>query len=332
LVWTVAVFALAQTALPAVADLSRPGWQWPQLARKLDLLAASRVEHPDRPLLLAFGSSRTLNGLRADLLDGLPLSDGRLARAFNMGLTGAGPMRQLLLLERVLESGEKPDLVLIELLPGLFNEPGAGRISEEEWLDPAELSAVEVARLRHLHSRPDHLIGCWLRARLSAGIGRRHALLSAAGWVPAESEELMPVDAHGWQTFRNGGAAPDDRRMLTERSIRQFDAALNDFRPAPGSVQALAELLTLCREEHIPAVMVCMPESPTFRLAYRPEAERGLAKILAGAEATVIDARDWIGEDGFRDGHHLLPAAAASFTLRLRDELAQRIPDGNESR
>jgi hypothetical protein len=37
----------------------------------------------------------------------------------------------------------------------------------------------------------------------------------------------------------------------------------------------------------------------------------------------LIDARDWVDDDGFWDGHHMLPAGAAQFTHRFEREALQ---------
>ena len=68
-----------------------------------------------------------------------------------------------------------------------------------------------------------------------------------------------------------------------------------------------------------------MPEGTAFRSWYTPEAESVVAKFLAEVcdrhGVRLLDARCWIADEDFWDGHHLLPGGAARFTRRLLDEL-----------
>jgi hypothetical protein len=53
----------------------------------------------------------------------------------------------------------------------------------------------------------------------------------------------------------------------------------------------------------------CAPSTPSTQ--NRRECDYGLP---------VIDAREWMGEEDFIDGHHLLPDGAAAFTRRFGAE------------
>src|SRR5437016_272201 len=71
------------------------------------------------PVVLALGSWRGDTGLRAEALvdcAGTP----RDPLLFNGGLLGAGPLLQLLALDRLLRAGERPDAVVVEFWPPLL--------------------------------------------------------------------------------------------------------------------------------------------------------------------------------------------------------------------
>jgi hypothetical protein len=83
------------------------------------------------------------------------------------------------------------------------------------------------------------------------------------------------------------------------------------------------------------AALVLMPEGTYFRGWYPPHAEpliRGLLSDLRkdyGVE--VIDARRWIGDDGFWDSHHLVDTGATAFTDRLASEVHRLLADTNDA-
>ncbi len=81
-------------------------------------------------------------------------------------------------------------------------------------------------------------------------------------------------------------------------------------------------MLDLCRREGLRAAVVVLPEGDAFRALYPPEALRKIDDYLdrLAADVPVIDARGWVGDDGFADGHHLLPSGASVFTARLARE------------
>jgi hypothetical protein len=72
-----------------------------------------------------------------------------------------------------------------------------------------------------------------------------------------------------------------------------------------------------------------MPESGEFRGWYPPEARRQLSDHLAALgrdyQAPLIDARRWIEDSGFSDGHHLLSRGAALFTQRFANEVCSLV-------
>jgi hypothetical protein len=77
----------------------------------------------------------------------------------------------------------------------------------------------------------------------------------------------------------------------------------------------------LCRQERIAAALLLVPEGTDFRGLYSPAA-RGtidayLSRLRQEHGVPVIDARDWVGDDGFWDSHHLLRTGAVTLTRRF---------------
>src|SRR5215475_2591146 len=85
-------------------------WSWlgvrdPDYAELIDIVRKRRAESPNRPLVLAIGSSSTFEGI-----DGERLSRPGDAVVVNCGFTGAGPINHQIMLRRFLDDGVRPDL------------------------------------------------------------------------------------------------------------------------------------------------------------------------------------------------------------------------------
>jgi hypothetical protein len=301
---------------------------------KLQRLRERLAEAPGRPLVLLLGSSRTLVGIRAERFGTTP--DGRPAIGFNFGLQGGGPLLQLVCLRRLLADGIRPDLLFVEVLPLLFNQPHEHPI-EEEWLRAERLTLAELLALRPYHTEPARLYQRWLKSQGVSRTLRRTPLwreLAGNGAVrPAVEDWLNSMDGHGWNHHFLAPLTPEYRRQATEETLKQYTAACGEFRLAGGAAGALAELLRRCRHESIPVVLYHMPEGAAFRSLYAPGVRKGLDDFIAGVcrhwNLSLIDARDWVNDDGCWDSHHLLPDAAVAFTERLRNasgDVAPRHP------
>jgi hypothetical protein len=68
-----------------------------------------------------------------------------------------------------------------------------------------------------------------------------------------------------------------------------------------------------------------MPEASWFRALLPAAGERQVQKLIDELKrefgVPVIDARAWVPDDEFRDGHHLVAAGAARFTDRYGREV-----------
>ncbi len=104
-----------------------------------------------------------------------------------------------------------------------------------------------------------------------------------------------------------------------------YGPSLAHFRLGTGPVRALFDLLALCRRERLPVALVVMPESSKFRGLYSPAADTAAANVLAEAQdrfaVPVINARLWLADEDFEDGHHVVLAGAERFTARLNEHV-----------
>jgi hypothetical protein len=119
-------------------------------------------------------------------------------------------------------------------------------------------------------------------------------------------------------------------RAATEHARQAYEEHLSGFRLGGPSAAALRELLELCRAEGISAALVLMPEGSEFRSWYPPAAraqiDHFLDELCRDCGAGVIDARLWLADEDFVDGHHPYPQGAARFSARLaREVIAPRL-------
>ena len=161
----------------------------------------------------------------------------------------------------------------------------------------------------------------------------RAAILSRLGpsWAPKFDPErrLQNLGPDGWWSPR-ATVSEADRDRLTELYRGVYAPRLSRFAIRPIPDRALRDLLDLCRCESIRAAVVVLPEGDAFRALYPPGALRDVDDYLdrLAGDIPVIDARRWVADDGFADGHHLLPSGATAFTERLaRDALSPLLRD-----
>jgi hypothetical protein len=324
MLWCLVGFAVLQAGLWLVIDRWRPDLRDPEFGTKQVLLREKMKQKPGHPLALVLGSSRVANGLCPDLLPSCTTPDGE-AVVFNYGITGAGPLGQLLTLRRLLADGIRPRWVVIEVLPALLPLPYTTEklvaIERQSWADLRTLWAYCAQPHRHAFA--------WLKSRVDPWYTYRFCMLSQylSCWVPDRNQVRI------WNVFDPGGwlrnphrTTPEARKKYLLDAWVEHAAPLHNFRIAEAPDRALRELLTLCRQEKLSTALLLTPESHGFQSLYAPGAHARLAAYLQDLSRTfevpVIDARSWVADALFSDGHHLLPEGARCFTRRFgRDGL-----------
>jgi hypothetical protein len=325
-----ALFTLVQIALaPALLryglPLRDPGYG--QKVRRLNQRLASNP----RPLLaVGIGSSRTIFGLRGQVAE--PWLRQRLGRpvvVFNMGLTGAGPITNLINLRRLLNEGIRPDLLLIEVLPRSLNEEESVAEVQPERLPASRLRYDEMRTLARLAQQQSVQRHWWLAQAVPAYAHRLSFLTCAAPTltVPSRRWEMNPFedsDDSGWVEMP-ALCAERAQRSLMEAKL-DYQPALVAFRLSEAKVAVVRKTIQLAHNAGVTPALVLMPEGPTFRTWCPPavwqQIHAAVERLSREGAAPLLDLRECVGEDGFFDSHHLYPAGAALFTRRLAEEIA----------
>jgi hypothetical protein len=314
--WMAFWLVLGQTATIGLLEWKHPGFLDPKYGVRLESLRAEVARAPGRPLAVVLGTSRAEQGFRPGLLhDSMQLSGGPVV--FNLARGGSSPLLHLVTLRRLVADGVRPDRVLLEIFPPSLVEPtGVATLSKPTLRDLPILRRYPVSPQTYALFLRDRLL-LWYRYRssflahiLPEGISLRQ------GWI----KRLWDSRGGEWQSISEG-AAPQERAYRTADARRRYFSRLQHFRIGRGADRALRELLTLCREEGIEVVLFLMPESSEFRGWYPPPAREHLSEYLDSLRrdyvTPLIDARDWVADGEFWDGHHLLRGGAEVFTRRF---------------
>ncbi len=313
----VAAFLLGQAALTAALETVRPEWRDPEFGWRLKAVR----KLTGRPLVLAFGSSRTQMGLSPHHLG----VDGPVV--YNFGEAGSGPLHLMLNLRRVLDAGITPDAILVEVMPAVLSHPGAAENFFHDHV--TRLSAADLGRLEPYCANPAVLRHHWLAHRVSPWHSQRFLLLShwQPGLLPWQSRvdfQWRMMDDRGWLPYPFETIPQDYRDRQTADVARQYEHVLRDFTLAPLPDRALRDLLALCQARNIAVALYRMPEGSMFRRWATPATtatiDGYLAELSASAGVPVFDATSWLPDDAFADGHHPLKSGARQFSERFGRE------------
>jgi hypothetical protein len=320
-------FAVLQLALGVAAELSL--WvRDPGYADKEIRLARREATSPGAPTVLMLGTSRTGYGFHAGRIEtALAAELGRPVTVFNFGIPASGPVTHLVYLRRLLADGHRPALLLVEVLPpGLADLPDGPL--ESKFLFGDRLRRGELGAVIGYGFPADVVRARWRESVLVPCYGLRFPLLGRA-FPSGQPWHLRfdwsrTTDPHGWSTPMVDSVSREQYEAGLARAAAEYRAVLHDLRPGGGAARALVDLLALCCEQEIPTRLVLMPESAGFRELYPPWTTERLYAFLNGLcgkhGSRLIDARGWVPDAAFTDGHHLLRPGAEAFSDRLTRE------------
>jgi hypothetical protein len=323
ILWGVAVAVLAHAGLAVALETVLPQLRDPEYGYRLVRVREQQRLHPDRPLVLVMGTSRTAYGFdpgAADLPDrpGSPL-------LFNFGLLGGGPVHIRSRLSALREDGVKPDAVAIELfLAALTIDAPADTLFLPL---AAKMTAADLRRLEPELENPAAMRRAWRAARLDPWQAQRLVIVSRI------EPDFLPWHQrldHYWTDVDHFGFDPypvtrvDDQRPRRLAAVREvFARAAARPQVSASADHAVRALLTDCRTSGVRVALFTTPESPTFRSWYTPESRAALTAYTRALTAEfgypVFEAPQDYAEEDFADGHHMLPATAARFTRHLTE-------------
>ena len=324
----VLVFAAVQVALSSASAVTHLIADPVYADKERRLLRLERSAPPGTPRVILLGTSRTGFAFAAGRTQQTVAEAGTPAVVFNYGIPGAGPVAHRIFLGRLIAEGHRPDLLVLEILPPILADlPDGPR--EANIITGDTLTSDEVELASRYGVPGERLRRQWREAAQSPLYAHRFKLIgrlfpSALSWQLRYDWGRTP-DPNGWNRADVLEVTDDERARGVESSAREYRGMLQYDLPAGPSVTALRDTLALCRTEGIPVVLVILPESTSFRALYPPVAEVKLSRFLAGLTAEfgypVTDARSWMPDNAFMDGHHLLRPGGEAFTDRLTAEV-----------
>jgi hypothetical protein len=340
LLWAVLLFALGQFALGMFVYRNHPELRDPAFTVRLGHLRDRLTEEHGRPLALVLGSSRPTLAFRPAVVRGAkPAGDGQPV-LFNFAFVGAGPVREWMMLRRLLAEGVRPDWLFVEVWwpflaqAGVFNEEQAVFRSDWDWVD--------VPLLARLYDQRWAATARVIERHLTPAVHYRLGLLNryASALLPAElvrdlgtaKVEWCFLDKWGAQDTSEGPTTPQQRRDLIEASRKMVEPVLRDFQISERSDQALHALMDECQRRGIKVALFVMPEHSVLRGCYTPQMRgsfhRYLAQLRDDYHVPVIDARTWCRDEDFGDLFHLFTAGAKAFSVRFGREVYCPLLDG----
>jgi hypothetical protein len=295
--------------------------KWKQLHERL-------AEATDRPVVLSLGSSRIDWAFQAGRLDGQPGPDGRPLLVYNFGVPAAGPIHECLYVNDFLAEGIRPRLLLVEFVGTHFNQSRRGIASEEHWTESRWISGHQLLFLRRYFSNPRRAITEWLEGRLAPWYCYRwtiHERLLGNNLRPDPFDQThRPMDSCGSRMLANEIGA-GYRAWRYYEANKMYGESLQRFQMGAKPVQAMHDLLDRCQREHIAVALVVMPATKEFNSLYNPQGRAQLESLLVQLRSRygveIIDASDWLEQEDFEDGHHVLKSGASKFTTRMIDEV-----------
>jgi len=294
---------------------------------RLRMLEASAM--PGAFEVLMLGTSRTGYAFQGRRIEQRLATLGRPVIAFNFGIPASGPITHKLYLDRLLNDGHRPNLIVLEVLPSSLADQDSTGPAEQVFLPGDRLRRAEVDQAIGYGFPEDRVLGKWRQSIFHPWFGLRFQILGrlASGFLPwhLRQDSGRVSDDHGWLDPLASTVTPEKQREALNNARMEYAHALATMTPGGGATKAFEDLLILAKSNGIVVKIIIMPESSEFRTMYRLEVAERVNAFLNEACSRQgvewIDARLWLEDSAFYDGHHLLRPGSAAFSDRLAAEV-----------
>ena len=287
----------------------------------------AKLTRGGREVVVMLGSSRTGLGFHGRILTEEFARSSRAVVGFNYGTPAAGPVTAKVYFDRLNARGVRPAMLIVEVLPANIADGHGGPV-ERNWFHADRLVSGERATVLGYGFDPAKVEPRWWRTVLVPTYALRFELFSrvAASWLPwqVRFDWSRGSDDYGWGTSAQQAAGAGQLALGTDKARAEYAPTLADLRPGGGAARALEDLLAEARGLGIPTAIVLMPEGAVFREMLPADGDARLLGFLTALSgrtgAQVVDARRWLPDENFSDGHHMFARGAEAFTRRLARE------------
>lgn len=319
-----ALFIVSQLALAAYIRGIAPESCDADYALRMANYRRRSAFSPDALKVFVLGSSRTFYGLHGDEFE-RRLTE--LARqpviVCNLGNPGGGPVSHLLYTQRLLADGIRPDLVIVEEIPGLL----AGQVPLHE-VAAARLPTKMLRRsdidLLNRYGQPERYVSyyqVWLANLVPCHSYRIELVnLVAPRLLRYDYQLTRDFDHYGGHEF---AFKKRETGRLLELQRESWKHYLAGFQLGERQTRAVRETIHNCREANVPVAILVTPEGPEFQSWYQAgdwqKIDGFFAALAADEQVPVINGHDWLDENAFVDSHHMLAHGGRVFSRRLAE-------------
>ncbi len=256
---------------------------------------------------------------------------------FNLALSGSQAPATYFLLRRVLDSGARPEAVVVDFNPPLLRV--GPRHNLTRW--PVLLSSVESAELAWWDRDPE-LFGSIMAGRVFSSVRGKTLIRTSMMDAIWGRPEINRRDV--WLCLRNWKANKGAQLMTGSASHGLTDAEITRLREGfypewkchPVNVEGIDRFLSLAEKYHIRVFWILTPLIPALhdqlaKCGIDVQHERFLSHWQEKYPTlTVLDARKKISDlDAFWDPQHLSVAGASAFSLIVGDALRASLRRAN---
>ena len=330
-IWALVCFGLLQLAYYPASDY------WPRIrdveyGDKLANLREQLADKPkNQPCVVMFGSSLTGWAFNPSELETVRPGIPGQPVVFNFAMNSGGVFIELVCLRRLLATGIRPDLVIVETHPQ-FLFRAFNTVPGEHYWQVWRYQRQDLELLRRYDPKYPEFRPEWKQFQEFPWYTQRHEFQNYV--VPRWGRRIGQTDAlwtandrNGWEFIPSAIAHGDKhtRQQIIDSIRPRIQGLSQRLRTEEVFKQMYREIIETCQREGIAVVMVRMPEASYALEEYSPALRQELAEFYDEIEqkynVPFIDASAWVDDDGFPDGFHLRPSGAAVFMKRLEREL-----------